>query len=307
MVDDFINLTLNEINNPAFAFKNQNYNHLWSWLRRKTSFATVSGTGDYLMERDVDRIAILRQTSSPTKLIQIPDENFFRDLPNPTATGNPYWYRLWETNGLSTKISSADKINVVSSSTSDTSSFTVSVMGYISGRLDSEVLTLNGTTSVSGTKTWDAREVFISKSGKTTGDLTFTLNSAGTTVLVLGAEETSPRFKAVTLYPTPGAAITMYVEYYKAIRELVNDSDAPEFNEKFHYVVRLGTIAKIYQYLGKATDFAGAQALYEAGVRSMVAADKANPDLIVSMRRDYRAYRKLGSYLNPFWYEQTAS
>src|SRR3990167_6542595 len=77
IVNDFINITLNEINNPAWAFKS-GYNHLWSWLRRKTTFATVSGTADYVMERDVDRIAILRQTSSPKRLDQVPDEIFFR-------------------------------------------------------------------------------------------------------------------------------------------------------------------------------------------------------------------------------------
>lgn len=305
MVNDFINLTINEINNPAWAFKN-GYNHLWSWLRRKTTFATVSGTADYVMERDVDRIAIIRQTSSPAKLIQVPDEIFFRELPNPTASGNPLYYRIWEVDGLSTRNTTSQKINAVSSSSSDGSSFTVTIQGYISGRLESEVLTLNGTTTVNGTKNWDAREIFISKSGKTTGNLTFTGNTSGATLLVLGAEEISPRFKIVTLYPKPSSAITMHLEYYKAIRELVNDSDVPEFSEKFHYVVRMGTIAKIYQFLGKTTDYAGAQAIYESAVRSMVAADKANPDLIVSLKRDSRAYDR-SRYIKEDWYEQTAT
>lgn len=289
MVNDFINITLNEINNPAWAFKN-GYNHLWSWLRRKTTFASVSGTGDYVMERDVDRIAILRQTSSPKKLSQIPDETFFRELPNPTASGNPLWYRMWEITGLATKLTAADTISVVSSSSSDGTTFTVAIVGYISGRMDSEVLTMNGTSVVASTKTWDAREVFVSKSGITTGNITVKAVSAATTILVLGAQETSPRFKVVTLYPTPGAALTMYLEYYKAIRELVNDSEAPEFSEKWHHVVRLGTIAKIYQYLGKTADFVSTQELYAQSVRAFVQSDKANPDLITELRRDNRAY-----------------
>lgn len=289
MVNDFINITLNEINNPAWAFKN-GYNHLWSWLRRKMTFATVGSTADYVMERDVDRIAILRQTSSPIKLSQIPDEIFFREMPNPTATGSPLWYRLWEVTGLSTKLTAADTISIVSSSTSDGTTFTVSIVGYVGGKLDSEVLTMNGTTTVTSTKSWDAREVFISKSGITTGNITVKAVSANVTILTLGAQETSPRFKVVTLYPTPGSAITMYVEYYKAIRELVNDSEAPEFSEKWHHVVRIGTIAKIYQYLGKTTDFLSTQELYAQAVRGMIQADKANPDLIVELRRDMRAY-----------------
>lgn len=306
IVNDFINITLNEINNPAWAFDKQGHNHLWSWLRRKTTFSTTSGTADYIMERDVDRIAILRQTNSPIKLVQITDESFYRDMPNPTAAGNPYIYRLWETQGISTKLSAADTISVVSSSTSDGTSFTVSIMGYIGGRLDSEVLTLNGMTVVASTKTWDAREVLISKSGITTGNLTVKAVSANTTILTLGREETSPRFKVVSLYPTPGSTITMYLEYYKAIRELTNDSDAPEFSEKWHYVVRLGTIEKIYQYLGKTNDYIAAREIYARAIKGMIAADKANPDLIQSLRRDLRAYSN-NRWIRDDWMEQTAS
>lgn len=288
MVNDFINLTLNEINNPAWAFDKAGYNHLWTWLRRKTTFATVSGTADYVLERDIDKIAIVRQTASPYKLIQVPDDIFYRDNPDPSASGNPYWYRLWEMTGLSTRMTAADTISVVSSSTSDGTSFTVTVSGYINGILNSEELTLNGTTVVTTTKTWDAREVYVSKSARTTGNLTVKAVSANTTILTLGREETSPRFKVINLYPTPSSAITVYVEYYKPIRELINDSDAPEFHEKFHYVVRLGTIAKVYQFLGKTTDYAAAQSVYSSAVRAMVAADKANPDLIQELRRDNR-------------------
>lgn len=289
IVDDFINITLNEIENPAWAFTN-GYNHLWSWLRRKTTFTTTGGTADYVMERDISRIGILRQTSSPAKLIQLSDEDFYSNLPNPTASGNPLFYRLWETTGISTKLTAADTISVASSSNVDGATFTVAIMGYISGRLDSEILTLNGTSTVTSTKTWDAREIFVSKSGITTGNITVRAVSAAVTILTLGAQETSPRFKVVSLYPTPGATITIYAEYFKSIRELVNDTEAPEFSEKWHYVVRLGTIAKIFQYLGKTTDFLSTQEMYAKSVRAMVQADKANPDFIASLSRDVRAY-----------------
>jgi len=256
----------------------------------------VAGTTDYVLERDVDRIAILRQTSSPIKLSQIPDEIFYRELPNPTASGTPLWYRLWEITGLSTKLTAADTISIVSSSASDGTTFTVAIMGYIDGKLDSEVLTMNGISTVTSTKTWDAREVFISKSGITTGNITVKAVSANVTILTLGAQEISPRFKVVSLYPTPGSTVTMYLEYYKAIRELVNDSEVPEFSEKWHHVVRLGTISKVYQFLGKTADFVATQGMYEQAVRAMVMSDKANPDLITELRRDMRAYSN-GHYL----------
>lgn len=287
LVNDFINLTLNEINDTGWAFTRNNYNHLWTWLRRKTTFVTASGTEDYVMAREVDRIAIMRQTSSPVKLRQIPDDKFFELVPYPTASGNPSWYRIWETEGLSTRISTAEKINVSSSSSSDAGSaeLKVTVVGFVSGILTSETYQLNGTATVSGTNTFQAREVFVSKQKTTTGTISVVGNTSATTLLTLGAEDRAPRFKVVTLYPKPNSALTIYLEYYTRIRDLANDSDVPEFDKKWHYVVRLGTLAKVYQYLNKETDFIATQALYTSAVKSMVSSDLSNPDLITQLSR----------------------
>jgi len=233
LVNEYINLTLREINDPGWAFKGE-FNHLWNFLRAKTTFSTVASTTDYVMKREIDRIALIRQTNTPIKLEQITDELFFKYVPNPTATGNPRYYRIWESEGIATRLSSAEKINVVSSSTSDAGSaeLSVSIVGYSSGILTSETYQLNGTTSVSGTTTWDAREIYVSKQKQTTGTITVSGNTSSTSLLTLGKEERAPKFKVLSLYPIPSSAITMYVEFYKRIRELTNDSDVPEIDEK---------------------------------------------------------------------------
>ena len=284
LVNDFINITLQEIASPAWAFDNQ-YQHLWSWLKRKTTFSTVASTEDYVLERDVDKIAVLRQTASPAKLTQIPDHLFYKHIPNPTQTGNPRFYRMWGIDGVSTKLAAADTIDVLSSSASDGSTFTVIVSGYVSGRLQTNSYSLNGTTAVAGTTTFDAREIFVSKSGNTTGNITVRRNSTSATLVVLAPQETTPRFKILSLYPIPSSAITMYLEYYKRIRELTSDTDVPEFDSKWHHVVRFGTLSKVNQYLGKTDDFITTQKLYEKLVRAMVADDKVKPDLIETMER----------------------
>ena len=289
LVNDLINLTLHEINNPGWAFPRENFNHLWSWLRRKTSFSTTTDVSDYVLERDIDKVAIVRQTNTPIKLTQVSDELFFELIPNPTATGSPRIYRLWAIDGVSTKLSSASTLRAVSSSSSDGSSFSVTLSGYVSGRLTTEVLTLNGSTQVSGSVSFDVREIFASKSGKTTGNITIS-TSGGTTLVILGSEEASPRFRVMTLYPTPSSSVTIYVEYYKRIKELVNDSDVAEFDQQFHYIIRLGALSKLYQYLGKTNDYLATHELYKQGVRAMVAADRTNPDYIEYMRRHHREY-----------------
>src|SRR3990167_2507963 len=133
LVNDFINLTLNEINDPGWAFP-KNFNHLWSWLKSKTTFSTVASQEDYVLGREVDKIALLRQTTSPTRLLRMTDEQFYKRDANPTATGNPLLYRTWEVDGVSTRLTTADTIDVVSSSASDagSSELAVTVSGYVS-------------------------------------------------------------------------------------------------------------------------------------------------------------------------------
>lgn len=288
LVNDYINLTIQEINNPAIAFRD-NTHHLWSWLRRKTTFSTVASTAEYVLPREVDYISILRQTTSPQKLIALTDEFFLKRVPDPTTTGNPLYYREWETEGVSTRLSSATSLNVVSSSSSDSGSsqLSVSIVGYVGGILTNETYQLNGTTTVSGSKTFQAREIFVSKQKDTTGDISIKKNSDSSTILTLGAKERNPRFKVISLYPIPSSVMTVYLEFYTTIRELTDDSDVPQFNQKWHYIVRLGTLAKVYQKLNKTEDFNSTQALYMSALRSMVAADKTSPDLIEYMEGRY--------------------
>jgi hypothetical protein len=290
IVEEFVNLTLNEINDPSWAFKN-NIIHLWNFLKRKTTLTTVSGTNDYVLPREVDKISIVRQTSTPAKLVQIPDERFFELVPNPTDTGNPLYYRLWEIDGVATRLAAADTIDVVSGSEGDSgdSTLSVSVSGYSSGLWRTETYQLNGVTAVSGAVTFDARDVFVSKQKNTTGVITVTENSGGTTLVTLAPSERSPRFKVMSLYPQPSSALTISLEFYTRIPTLDNDSDTPIFSETWHYVVRLGVLAKIYQYLNKETDFLTMQNTYAGAIRSMVASDSTKPDLIDYMKsRDVR-------------------
>ena len=292
LVNEFVNLSINEINDPGWAMSKGSYSHLWSFLRRKTTLATVSGTGDYVLPRDLDKVSIIRQTSSPAKLIQIPDDRFFQLVPNPTATGNPQYYRLWEQEGVSTRLAAADTIDVLSSSASDAgdTTLTVSVSGYDSnGIWRVDTYALNGTTAVAGTTTFAAREIYVSKQKDTTGSITVRENSGATTLVVLGPQERAPKFKVITLYPEPSSAITMYLEYFTRIPILDKDSQSPAFDERWHYVVRLGALAKVFQYLKEESNFLSAQGIYSAAVRSMVEADRYEPDLVEHMKaRPYR-------------------
>ena len=304
LANEFINNTLMEINDPAWA--TGGHTHNWTFNRRKYTLTTVADTEFYVLPRDLDRVGLIRQTDSPIKLTQVPDNIFYRLIPNPTATGNPSYYRLWEEEGLSTRLDADDTIDIVSSSTSDTTQ-TVTVTGYdTNGIKYSEEYSLNGTTTVSGTTTFDAgNPIKVSKSAVTVGNITVTENSGGSTLVVVGKEERSPRFKVIGLYPIPGSAISVYIEYYTRIRRIVNEADVPDIDNKWIWIVRAGGLAKIYQYQNKLEDYLAAQKVYKEGVKSMVKADLTNPDYMPILRRS-GLLRDSVPFINR-WYDYNAT
>lgn len=287
-IDDYINLTLQEIQSPAWAFELVNlkgFDHKWSFNRRKTTLATVASTENYQLPRDCDDIALIRQTSSPIKVKFIPDDIFYEWLPNPTATGNPKWYRIWEQEGVEVRLSADDTLEVLSSSASDTTQ-TVRIVGKdANGLIRTESLTLTGTTVVNGSITYNAGDVLrISKSADTVGTITVRKASGDTTLVLLAPTETAARFKIASFYPIPSSAITLYLEYFTHIRNLEGDNDTPDIPEKWMWLVWTGARAKVYAYQNKETMFATTQANFAAGLRSMVREDLGNSDYIPALR-----------------------
>lgn len=287
-IDEYINQTLQEIQSPAWAFEQtglKGYDHKWSFNRRKYTLATVASTEFYQLPRDLDQIGLIRQTSSPSKLHFIPDDLFYDHIPNPSATGNPKWYRLWEEEGVSVRLSADDTIEVLSSSASDVTQ-TVRIVGIDSNGLpQTESLTLTGSTGVSGSITWNAGDVLrISKSAATVGTVTVRKATGDTTLVQLAPQEISARFKIISFYPIPSSVISLYIEYYTRIRDLEGDNDVPDIDEKWIWLIRIGTMAKVYQYQNKETLFTATQGMFASGVRSMVRSDLANIDFIPTLR-----------------------
>lgn len=282
LLTDFINLSLMEIHNAR----------PWTWLRRKTTLSTVASQEDYNLDEEVGEVALIRQRSTPTKLVQIPDELFYKILPNleDLSTDTPRFYRLWEETGFSTNISSAETITVVSSSASDTSSFSVRVTGRDSnGLIIQETITLNGVTGVASSTTFQANGLIsIAKSAATTGTITVTGTTSTTTMVRIAPTQIAPRFKRISLYPIPNATITLYLEYYEAFRELINDNDIPQMDVKWWWVAREGALAKAWEYKQNEAATALHQQNFLRGLEMMKRQDMRQMDLVkVIQPRDY--------------------
>ena len=274
LLSNYINITLSEIWNA----------YPWTFKRRKTTFATVASQEDYNLDEEIDQIVVIRQRTTPLKLLYVPDRLFYQLEPDPEgqSTGIPRYYRLWEETGFSTNLAAADTIYVSSSSTSDGSSFRVIVVGRnSSGEVVSESITLNGTTSVTSTTTWAASGLMqVSKSAQTTGTITVYRTTGATVLSEMSPEDRSPRYKRLSLYPIPSSAITMYVEYFERLRYLVNDADTPQMDHKWMWVLREGALAKAWAYKQNETASALAEAKFANGIRLMRLQDEANYDYV---------------------------
>ena len=274
LIDSFINLTALEIHMA----------HAWSWLRRKQTFATVTSQEDYNLDSEVDRIAILRQRDTPLKLTYLTDPLFYRYFPNPEdlGTGPPRIYRLWEETGFSTNLAAADTVYVVSSSASDGSSFTVRIIGRnSSGEVVGETLTLNGTTNGTGSTTWAAAGLMqISKSAATTGTISCSRTTGATLLAELEPDNLTPRYKRLSLYPIPSSVITMYLEYYERFRYLVHGTDVPQMDQKWNWLLREGTLVKMWEYKQKEAQAVFHQQIFDRGLRMMRLEDDSNLDYV---------------------------
>lgn len=275
IIDSYINLTLTEI----LTF------HQWTFLRRKADFDTVADQEDYYLDEEIDKLAVIRETESDNKLIYVPDQDFYKVIPDPTATGYPRYYRLWEEVGVLAQLSADGTVYVKSSSASDTTSFKVSVVGRdANGLVVSEVLTCNGTTAVTSTTTFSAI-LQVSKSAVTTGTITLYATTGDGVLSRIAPEEIAPRYKKISMYPIPSAVITMYVEYFERIRTLENDTDVPQLDHKWIWVLREGSLAKAWGYKQNEQAALLSHKAFKASLNQMKREDSVNPDFIPHLRR----------------------
>jgi len=285
-ISDLIDAYINQTALDLWLF------HPWTFRRKRLTFATVLDQEFYNLDSEIDEIAVLRQISTPVRLIYIPDSLFYKTVPNPEDQGSgvPRYYRRWEETGFGTNLAAADTVYVSSSSTSDGSSFTVRIRGRnSSGEVIEETLTLNGTTSVTSTTTWAADGLFqISKSGTTTGTVTCYRTTGATVLAEMEPNNLAPRFIRIGLFPIPSSAVTMYLEYYERFRYLVHNTDVPQMDHKWNGVLLEGTLAKAWEYKQSASLSTQHLTMYEAGKVRMRMQDERNMDYIPVLERRVR-------------------
>jgi len=145
----------------------------------------------------------------------------------------PTHYTMWGDNMVIKQVLEPTVITAVSSNASDTTQ-QVTIFGTVSGYPDFEVISLNGTVAVVGTKSFSKVERIV-KNASTEGRITATGNTGNTTVAVMPTGNTTSgiQYKKINILSLPDSIFDMNVQYYKDPYKLVNDGDVHELGEEF--------------------------------------------------------------------------
>lgn len=239
---------------------------------------TITGTGTYsILPQEEYNLPIQVNTRCfiwheidgyPSMLSYVTDQSFYANSGNNTSTGTPTHYRMWGENTVISQPKQGSVINVVSSSTADTA-IGITIFGIVAGYPDYEVVTLNGTTSAAGSKTFTSVER-VAKSNSTTGRVTVTADSGNTTVAVIPVGDTTSavKYSKIQLYPLPSAVRPINIQYYKEPYRLVNDGDIHELGADFDEAIILLSTAKL-TFENNKDEGSSFMTLYRDEVRSL--------------------------------------
>lgn len=217
-IGNFINLKYQEWAN----------NYPWTELLDDDTATTVSGQEVLILPKKFDEIMVLSQRTSNHVLVSMSEsERQRRYLNTITTPGLEFGFSPVGESGVAIQPTVATVLKVSSSSASDGAANTVRVWGTVNGEDDNELFTLNGTTTVTGTKSFTSIQR-VSKSANTVGVITITDTTGLITIATIGRFEDTPRYKRIKLVRVPQAADTIYITGFRRIRDLINDEDVPE-------------------------------------------------------------------------------
>lgn len=198
----------------------------------------------------------------PFKLRYTLEQDFYRFNTYVYIEQVPQLYHMWGEDMVIEQLRQPSVISLSSSSASDTS-ISVTIMGIVNGYPDSEVINVNGTTTVNGSKTFSSVERVV-KNASSVGLITVTANSANTTVAVIpvGNLTAGIQYKKVKIWPLPTDQFNMFCHYYKDPYKLVNDGDVHELGQEFDEALILLATSKLKADTNQ-TEAAAYMALYQ--------------------------------------------
>jgi hypothetical protein len=208
---------------------------------------TIYGQEEYNLPIQTSKPVLLWHEANgyPQAMSYIPERQFIEMNIDFDEQDYPEAYRMWGEDCVINQPRTASVISAVSSSVNDTA-VEVTIFGTVSGYPDYDVIAINGTTSVSTTKSFTNIER-ISKDNESVGRITLTADSGNTSIAVLpvGDAANSYLYKKIQIFPTPDAIYEIRCAYYKDIQRLVEDDDIHELGQDFDEAIILLAVSKL--------------------------------------------------------------
>jgi len=243
--------TINDFIPKMKVWINERYERIieakpWHSLVRTDTLTIVASQKEYALPRDFGQVVSFFDKTNGLPMKEISLQEHIRnhasalDQVGNIQTGDPTrYYRIGEFTSKA-KISSAETIALVSTSSSDASPLVVHIKGKVSGAEVQEDVILTGTSTATSSNTYDADqrlEISIGTNDGTTPELTGVVTVSGSTsstvYSVISEFDLAQPYWWIEVSPTPkatGTQPTWDLWYKKRFYPLKDDNDIPEID-----------------------------------------------------------------------------
>lgn len=263
--------------------------------KRDFTLTTVSGTSEYGMPALVRRIIDIEDTTNRRKVVEYTELEFRREEPGSTSTGPPERYFPLGTYGVKTQPSAAGIVSAKSDKTTDSGSRYVRFSGLdSSGNLQSERITLSGTTAVDTTAvtTWDNIDSVSTANedgSSITGNITIE-DAADNTLAVIPPGFRSMEYLWIKFYPIPDSALTLPIRAIASIPPLFNNEDVPRFDSDYHSLLVSGPASELLPLIGRGQSVGVYAARFQDGFSEFKSTQQRRPNLEMGFENVSNAY-----------------
>jgi hypothetical protein len=235
----------NAINQAHF---NRLTKELWPFMIWDTpeTFTYTSGLQTYPLHMEFHRPFYFWNRTKNTYLREVPARTLAPSGARWNTDRDQMTYTLWGRSPVQKQPTTPGAVSIVSSSASDASaSKNVTFRGISNGSVQTETLTPNGTSLVTGTTTF-SKILGITKAADWAGNLT--VSSGSDTLLQLNPSEFGRSYQQMFLLGAPSTADVIEYRFYRMPAPLTADRDVPDIPPPFSRVLVFDALLMLYAY-----------------------------------------------------------
>jgi len=231
-------------------------------LRQRIFTVTATASQATLgLPLEVRTVLDVQDTANRENLDEMTVEEFDKLDPGRTETGTPLKYFQIGRFGLIRPLAATGVVSIESSAAADTTNLFVRLTGYdTNGVRTSENITVNGTTAVNSTTSFDPSQSrgierftkYATSSAAFTGSI-IAKDASGNVLARIPIAYDSPTYTWIEFEQIPSSALSYQIRAMATKPLLINDNDWPEFDDQYHDILTLLSSGECLPLFGKQT------------------------------------------------------